>query len=341
MKTAVMDEIMRQRDAELKEAVRASLAGDVKGAFEKLGDRITEVKPDNLAGAAAARWLKLSGQERENTGLMAPSHALRSGINAIIRERLARDGALHGPRLETERLVSYGYTTAEKSLPENYTAGDVVGFHRTYKSLEVEKGDERLVASVDHGRGTVMLAGTDGERIAWQPQRVGGRRGAVEVYRGEAIELCAGDRIRWTRNDQGLGLVHSHTAEVQSVAGDRVTFRLEDGRVAGIGERRSPATPSRPCLGFDRARIPGPDGRQRDRGDGGEPSAPHHAEEFLCRDQPRPGQSRAGNGRCREAARAPGNGDRGTGLGAGRRRDRARHDAGSGEFREARARDST
>ena len=77
MKTATMDQIMRQKDAELKAAVEASLKGDIKKAFEKLGSNVAEVKPDNLPGAAAARWLKLSPQERENTGLMAPSHALR------------------------------------------------------------------------------------------------------------------------------------------------------------------------------------------------------------------------------------------------------------------------
>ena len=64
MKTAVMDEILRQKDAELKEAVRASLAGEIGRAFGKLGGRIAEVNPDNLAGAAAARWLKLSAYER-------------------------------------------------------------------------------------------------------------------------------------------------------------------------------------------------------------------------------------------------------------------------------------
>ena len=37
MKTAVMDEIMRQRDPELKAAFEASLAGDVEQAFEKPG----------------------------------------------------------------------------------------------------------------------------------------------------------------------------------------------------------------------------------------------------------------------------------------------------------------
>ena len=51
MKTAVMDQIMRQRDPALKEAVEASLAGDIGKEFEKLGDSVAEVKPDNLAGA--------------------------------------------------------------------------------------------------------------------------------------------------------------------------------------------------------------------------------------------------------------------------------------------------
>ena len=44
-----------------------------------LGSNIEEVNPDNLAGAAAARWLRLSPEERERAGLMAPSHKLRGG----------------------------------------------------------------------------------------------------------------------------------------------------------------------------------------------------------------------------------------------------------------------
>ena len=230
MKTAVMDEILRQKDAELKEAVRASLAGDVRAAFDKLGDRIAQVNPDNLAGAAAARWLRLSPAERENTGLMAPSHALRQTVNGHIRERLARDGAIHGPAFDGERLVSRGYTAAEKALAANYAPGDVVAFQRAYKSLGVEKGDERRVAEIDRRAATVTLHAPGGGTVAWNPRRVGGRRGAVEVYRAEDIELRAGDRIRWTRNDTRLGLVNSHTAEVTSVERGRVAFRLEDGR---------------------------------------------------------------------------------------------------------------
>ena len=42
--------------------------------------------------------------------------------------------------------------------------------------------------------------------LAWKPNEIGGRRGGAEVYRAEAIELRAGDRVRWTRNDKVSGL---------------------------------------------------------------------------------------------------------------------------------------
>ena len=235
MKTAVMDQILRQRDPELKAAVEASLAGEIGRAFEKLGSNVAEVKADNIAGAVAARWLKLSPDARENTGVMAPSHELRRGINAHIRERLAREGAIRGPTFNGERLVSRGYTNAEKSLAANYAPGDIVAFHRNYKRLGVGKGEERRVIGVDHKNRAVMLEGKDGESVSWKPGEVAGRTGGAEVYRAEGIELRAGDRIRWTRNDAGLGLVNSRTAEVFSAGKDRVALRLEDGRRLQLG----------------------------------------------------------------------------------------------------------
>ena len=236
MQTATMDEIMRQRDPDLKEAVEASLEGDIGRAFEKLGSNVAEVKPDNIAGAVAARWLRLDEEARENTGVMAPSHQLRQQINWHIRERLAREGRVHGPKMESERLVSMGYTNAEKALAGNYGAGDVVAFHRPYRRIGVEKGDERRVMGVDHKARAVLLEDGKGGRVAWKPEEIGGRRGGSEVYRAEEIELRAGDRIRWTRNDAGLGLVNSRTAEVLKVANGRVTFRLEDGKTLELGK---------------------------------------------------------------------------------------------------------
>ena len=101
--------------------------------------------------------------------------------------------------------------------------------------IGVEKGDERRVTGIDHKAHTVLLEGKDGATAAWKPAEIGGRQGGTEVYRTEGIELRAGDRIRWTRNDAGLGLVNSRTAEVVSAANGRVAFRLEDGKKLELG----------------------------------------------------------------------------------------------------------
>ena len=71
---------------------------------------------------------------------MAPSHVLREHINAIVSERLIRDGQVKGPALGSERLISRGYTHAERSIAANYAPGDVVAFHHPYKRLGVEMG---------------------------------------------------------------------------------------------------------------------------------------------------------------------------------------------------------
>ena len=230
MQTAVMDEIMRQRDPALREAVEASLEGDIRRAFARLGANVAEAGRRDIGREVAARWLALAPEDRDRTGVMAPSHELRLRINGHIRDELAREGRLQGPAAEVERLVSKGYTQAEKALADNYAKGDVVAFYRSYKRIGVGKGDERRVVGVDGTRGAILLDDGKGGSVAWRPAQIGGRSGGTEVYRSEGIELRAGDRIRWTRNDAGLGVVNSRTAEVMGVANGRVAFRLEDGR---------------------------------------------------------------------------------------------------------------
>ena len=236
MQTAVMDEILRQRDMELKEAVRAGLAGEVKTAFDKLGDRIVQVEREDIGAEAADRWLSLSPEKRAGTGVIAPTRALRDEINTRIREELIAEGAVSGPARKGEKLVSRGLTRAEMARASNYSVGDTVIFNRQYKTLGVEKGDEREVARVDYQRNTVWLDGGGGDPVAWRPYRIAAAKGGVEVYRSEEMELQAGDRVRWTRNDPGSELVNGEAAEVESIEKEGVRFRLENGKEAGLDE---------------------------------------------------------------------------------------------------------
>ena len=114
------------------------------------------------------------------------------------------EGRINSPSMESERLISRGYTNAEKALAANYGPGDVGAFHRPYKRIGIEKGDERHVMGVDHKIQAVLLDDGKGGRVAWKPEEIGGRTDGSEVYRAAEIELCAGDRIRRTRNDPRL-----------------------------------------------------------------------------------------------------------------------------------------
>ena len=236
MRTVVMDEILRQRDAELKEAVRASLAGEVRTAFAKLGGHIAQVEKKELGQAAAARWLRLSPEQRPAAGVIAPTRALRDTINETIRDDLVAAGAIAGPARQGEKLVSRQMTRAQMTVASNYAHGDTVIFNRPYKTLGVVAGDERRVAGVDHRWGRVDLADDRGRTVKWAPERLAAAKGGVEVYRGQAMELRAGDRVRWTRNDPGSGLVNGAVATVERVERDGVRFRLEDGSAAKLAD---------------------------------------------------------------------------------------------------------
>ena len=236
MQTAVMDEILRQRDMKLKEAVRAGLAGEVRTAFEKLGDRIAQVEREDIGKEAAERWLALSPEKRSATEVIAPTRALRDGINDTIRAQLIAEGAVSGPARKGEKLVSRGLTRAEMARASNYSAGETVIFNRRYKTLGVDKGDEREVERVDYQRNTVWLGDGNGNLVDWRPYLLASAKGGVEVYRSKEMELRKGDRVRWTRNDPGTGLANGETADVESVGKDGVHFRLEDGSSAKLAE---------------------------------------------------------------------------------------------------------
>ncbi|MCY4123453.1 MAG: AAA family ATPase [Acidobacteria bacterium] len=236
MQTAVMDDIVRQRDAELKAAVKASLTGDVKGAFAKLGDNIRQVEYGEVGAETARRWLNLPRDLREATGVIAPTRALRDSINATIREGLVAEGAISGPARQGEKLVARDLTRAQMARASNYAAGDTVIFARPYKTLGVEKGDERRVARFIHNGHTVVLADAKGNETEWKPYLLAGAKGGVEVFKGEAIELRRGDRVRFTRNDPASGLTNGETATVESVERGGVLFRLDDGKIAKLND---------------------------------------------------------------------------------------------------------
>ena len=98
MPTAKMDEVVRQRDADLKAAVLHMVADEPRLAVEGLGNGVLETESEELGRKAAQLWLDLDPSLRAGTAILAPTHELRAEINDAIRQGLEDEGVLHGLR---------------------------------------------------------------------------------------------------------------------------------------------------------------------------------------------------------------------------------------------------
>ena len=228
MLTAEMDDIRRQRSPDLKAAVMAMLASEPRRAVEGL--EVHELPVEDLGENAARLWLDLGPEARAGTAILAPTHLIREDINGAVREGLRDEGVLHGARLEIKRLVSLGLTRAQKADLANYWPGDVVVFHQDLYPYRIKADDACTVAGIEDGR--VLLDHPDGRPRRIDPSKP--VRYRLDIFETRTIQLQAGDRIRWTRNDKKRALINGHQAVITAIGPRRVRLRTQDGRTLSL-----------------------------------------------------------------------------------------------------------
>ncbi len=228
--TAEMEEILRQRDPDLKVAVERLQQGRPAEAVRGLGE-VNEVPQEELGAEAARLWLALDEEHRAETAILAPTHFIRAEIHRVVREGLAREGVLHGRELEIERYVNRHLTAAQRADIRNHEPGDIVIFHSRVPPLRVDAGD---ACRIDRAEGEfVFLEHPSGRTVRIRPgdKWVRYRFGIYETAR---IRIRAGDRIRWTANDKRHGLVNGGQAVVLGIDSRRVRFDLGEGKVLSL-----------------------------------------------------------------------------------------------------------
>ena len=134
---------------------------------------------------------------QQQTIVLTGVRADRAELNERIREGLKVQGVLSGREVHAEVLVSKDLTKAQVKESLSFEVDDVIRFSKTYRSLDVAKGEYGRVAAIDSVRNSIALKMEPDDRMVDLQVH---RHSAIEVYRAEPRSLKMGDIIRWTKN---------------------------------------------------------------------------------------------------------------------------------------------
>ncbi|TRD17777.1 DUF2075 domain-containing protein [Palleronia caenipelagi] len=152
---AVMDDIQRQRDPALRDAVNHAIKGEARAAIHKIGDNLRV--SEDFKEAAAEAWLGLSDSDRAKTRLIALTNKTRNEMNETIREGLKHEGKIRGREVTIRSLEPLQFTRAEAADVRSYKTGDVVYALRSVKASSISRGETYDVVQVDLDKGSLIL----------------------------------------------------------------------------------------------------------------------------------------------------------------------------------------
>lgn len=234
MTTAKLANVVRQTNADTREAVMASIeghAGKALAALERGGGEVVEGSDRyGRLSMMAQRYVALSPAERARTLVIEPSRDGRDSLTTMIRQQLSQRGELSLAAVRFEALEAKGLTRAETRQAASYATGDVVRFARDYADKGVMRGAAYRVERIDPDKAAITLKAADGSSVDWRLRQWGA--GKVEVFEPKAMELQAGDRVQFTRNDREAGRINGLRGTITGIDTERqrATIALANGR---------------------------------------------------------------------------------------------------------------
>jgi conjugative relaxase-like TrwC/TraI family protein len=227
MRTAQLDEIMRQKDPALKSAVESLATGDVSAALGSLNSqgRIREISDAGERIRAIARSYV---ESPERTLIVSPDNASRRELNVAVREELKSKGRLAREDHQFKVLIQrQEMTGAERRWASGYEIGDVVRYARGSKEAGIEAGTYVTVIGTNPSMNLLSVEQASEHAVTYDPRRLTG----VSVYREVAHEFSVGDKIQFTAPDKSLGVANRDLAVIDSIGRDgQISARLDNGR---------------------------------------------------------------------------------------------------------------
>jgi ATP-dependent exoDNAse (exonuclease V) alpha subunit len=237
MKTVRLEEIVRQKDPELKQVVEQLARGEVREAVQNLErqGRVHEIQGHDERIAAIA---KEYAQSPENTLVISPDNRSRIEINERIHAELQRSGIVRNEEHCIRTLVPrQDLTGADRTWAERYEVGNVLRYSRSSKETCIGKGAYAQVKSIHVPKNRLTVELQDGTERTYDPRRQQG----VSVFREETRSFSVGDRIQFTAPANDLRVANRELGTIKSIEENgRLRLKMDGARAVELDTHKHP-----------------------------------------------------------------------------------------------------
>ena len=166
-----------------------------------------------------------------NARVVLPNRRLAQQFNELTREKRLASGLLSQEHVHATQLLPVHLKTSEFASSKSYKAGMVVRFNENYHSINVAK-EEYLTVIESHDRTNQVVLETDsGERVVWNPNKVGGRKqGAIELYDKVVSPIHLGEKLKISRGLRYKGLVSGDVVTVTGFKENKLMGLTDNGK---------------------------------------------------------------------------------------------------------------
>ncbi len=236
MRTVRLEEIVRQKDPELKEVVEQFARGEVREAVQNLDrqGRVHEITGHDERIAVIA---KEYAKSPENTLVVSPDNRSRMEINVRIHSELQVQGVVSSEEHRMRTLVPrQDLTGADRTWAERYEIGDVLRYSRASKETGIGKGEYAQVKSIDASNNRLTIELQNGTEHTYDPRRQQG----VSVFREAERDFSVGDRIQFTAPANDLKVANRELGIIESInEGGQLRLKMDGGRTVELAPQKN------------------------------------------------------------------------------------------------------
>src|SRR5215467_7273681 len=235
MTTAALNEIVRQRDKDLKQDVEDLAARNTPEAVAALVSRgkVIEIADEQKRFEAIAQDY---AKNPTGTLVISPANRERCELNSLIHRELQREGLVgSNDQQMTVYVERKDMTGAESTFANSYRPNeDIIRYSSASKVHKVKAGDYARVIDTDPETNKITVRLWNGRELTYNPTRLSG----VSVYNEAERAFATGDRLQIRAPFRAKRIANAELGTITKIEPDQIRLAMDSGREVTVDVRK-------------------------------------------------------------------------------------------------------